>query len=251
MRPLSLDPGALLSLAILDELIDLSWQAYAECSDLDRLEVFAVKLKPEKERSYWEVELPFETKRIGPRQFENGYEAIDARAGRYRERSIFQPLQGDSRSSKQAKAICRECRAANACLRYAIITNQEHGIWGGYGQDQRRNLRRFYDKHGYSERFTREVDRVIAKMRAKEPTTMVDDRNSENATCGYISTKNRGCKSRADDGSPCKRCRWAGHEASMKRRAKDIDRDYQMLDQDERANILASFGLDSIEVAAA
>ncbi len=31
---------------------------------------------------------------------------------------------------------------AGACLRYALETNQEYGIWGGTTEDERRALRR-------------------------------------------------------------------------------------------------------------
>ncbi len=41
-----------------------------------------------------------------------------------------------------AKAVCRSCPVVEACLRFAIETNQEAGIWGGRDEDERRRLRR-------------------------------------------------------------------------------------------------------------
>lgn len=41
-----------------------------------------------------------------------------------------------------AKAVCRECSVQTQCLEYAIETNEDHGIWGGTSEDERRLLRK-------------------------------------------------------------------------------------------------------------
>ena len=41
-----------------------------------------------------------------------------------------------------AKAICAQCQAAPECLEFALMTNQDSGIWGGLTEDERRQLRR-------------------------------------------------------------------------------------------------------------
>ncbi len=41
-----------------------------------------------------------------------------------------------------AKDICSECVVKDACLLYALETNQESGVWGGYAEDERRRLRK-------------------------------------------------------------------------------------------------------------
>ena|SRR5579884_867124 len=41
-----------------------------------------------------------------------------------------------------AKAICQLCRVRDRCLRFALETNQEDGIWGGTTEAERRKLRR-------------------------------------------------------------------------------------------------------------
>ena len=41
-----------------------------------------------------------------------------------------------------AKAVCDECPAKAPCLEYALVTNQDNGIWGGTSEDERRTLRR-------------------------------------------------------------------------------------------------------------
>jgi WhiB family redox-sensing transcriptional regulator len=39
-----------------------------------------------------------------------------------------------------AKAICATCSVQPECLRYALQTRQEFGIWGGTTEDERRGL---------------------------------------------------------------------------------------------------------------
>ncbi len=41
-----------------------------------------------------------------------------------------------------AKQICASCGARENCLQYALQSNQEAGVWGGYAEDERRRLRK-------------------------------------------------------------------------------------------------------------
>ncbi len=41
-----------------------------------------------------------------------------------------------------AKEICSSCMAQEDCLQYALESNQEAGVWGGYAEDERRRLRK-------------------------------------------------------------------------------------------------------------
>jgi len=43
---------------------------------------------------------------------------------------------------EKALAICSACSVQEACLQYALETNQEAGVWGGYAEDDRRRLRK-------------------------------------------------------------------------------------------------------------
>ena len=43
---------------------------------------------------------------------------------------------------EKAKIICDACSVQEACLQYALETNQEAGVWGGYAEDDRRRLRK-------------------------------------------------------------------------------------------------------------
>jgi len=43
---------------------------------------------------------------------------------------------------EEAKAVCRRCDVVDQCLRWAIETGQDSGVWGGMSEDERRALKR-------------------------------------------------------------------------------------------------------------
>ena len=43
---------------------------------------------------------------------------------------------------ERAKQICMSCSVRDDCLQYALESNQEAGVWGGYQEDDRRRLRK-------------------------------------------------------------------------------------------------------------
>ena len=60
---------------------------------------------------------------------------------------FFGPEQGESELERQpreahAKSICQRCPVAEPCLEFALLTNQDSGIWGGTSEDERRKLRK-------------------------------------------------------------------------------------------------------------
>jgi len=42
----------------------------------------------------------------------------------------------------KARVICRRCEVADACLRWAMHSHQDDGVWGGLSVDERRALKR-------------------------------------------------------------------------------------------------------------
>ncbi len=44
----------------------------------------------------------------------------------------------------EAKAVCMGCAAQTPCLEFALLTNQDSGIWGGTSEEDRRHLRRTF-----------------------------------------------------------------------------------------------------------
>jgi WhiB family redox-sensing transcriptional regulator len=42
----------------------------------------------------------------------------------------------------QAKAVCCECPSQAPCLEFALMTNQDSGVWGGTSEEERRKIRK-------------------------------------------------------------------------------------------------------------
>lgn len=55
---------------------------------------------------------------------------------------VFFPAEEAEEATHEAKAICAECPVADACLEYALATNQADGVWGGLDANERRRMRR-------------------------------------------------------------------------------------------------------------
>ncbi len=43
---------------------------------------------------------------------------------------------------EEAKQVCRRCSVMQECLRWAIDSGQDAGVWGGLSEDERRALKR-------------------------------------------------------------------------------------------------------------
>src|SRR6187200_3083796 len=43
---------------------------------------------------------------------------------------------------EEAKQVCRRCEVRDACLQWALEAGQDHGVWGGLSEDERRALKR-------------------------------------------------------------------------------------------------------------
>jgi WhiB family transcriptional regulator, redox-sensing transcriptional regulator len=43
---------------------------------------------------------------------------------------------------EEAKQVCRRCDVTDACLRWALESGQDAGVWGGMSEDERRVLKR-------------------------------------------------------------------------------------------------------------
>lgn len=41
-----------------------------------------------------------------------------------------------------AKAVCNTCASKAPCLEFAMMTNQDSGVWGGTSEEERRKLRK-------------------------------------------------------------------------------------------------------------
>ncbi len=45
---------------------------------------------------------------------------------------------------EDAREVCMSCSCQEACLEFALRSNQDTGIWGGASEEERRHLRRTY-----------------------------------------------------------------------------------------------------------
>ena len=43
---------------------------------------------------------------------------------------------------EKAKPVCRRCAVVTTCLKWAMETRQDAGVWGGLSEDERRALKR-------------------------------------------------------------------------------------------------------------
>ncbi len=43
---------------------------------------------------------------------------------------------------EEAKAVCRRCEVTETCLKWALESGQDTGVWGGLSEDERRALKR-------------------------------------------------------------------------------------------------------------
>ncbi len=70
---------------------------------------------------------------------------MDLGACRDAEPELFFPVSSAGPALAQvavAKAVCASCPVREPCLEYALDTAQDHGVWGGLSEEERRALRR-------------------------------------------------------------------------------------------------------------
>lgn len=70
---------------------------------------------------------------------------IDAAACRGEDPELFFPVGASPVAADQterAKRVCRSCPVRRECLRWALDTFQDAGVWGGLDEEERRVLRR-------------------------------------------------------------------------------------------------------------
>jgi len=53
---------------------------------------------------------------------------------------LFFPERGGD--SEAPKRVCRGCTVREECLEYALANGERFGIWGGFSERERRNIRR-------------------------------------------------------------------------------------------------------------
>ncbi len=77
--------------------------------------------------------------------FETAAEWQDKAACRDTDPALFFPVGTTGPAIDQiasAKSVCHACFSKDACLEFALATNQDTGVWGGTSEDERRVIRR-------------------------------------------------------------------------------------------------------------
>jgi len=59
---------------------------------------------------------------------------------------MFFPVPSESthigrREREEAKKVCQRCSVREQCLAYALKNNEDHGVWGGMTEGERRRLK--------------------------------------------------------------------------------------------------------------
>lgn len=59
--------------------------------------------------------------------------------------AFFPPSAGERKEDRArrellAKSICRACRVCSDCLEYSLKIREQHGIWGGLSETERKAL---------------------------------------------------------------------------------------------------------------
>jgi WhiB family transcriptional regulator, redox-sensing transcriptional regulator len=74
-----------------------------------------------------------------------GLDWLGRGACRYEDPELFFPVAAAGPGLVQvaaAKAVCARCAVRETCLRFALEAGQDHGVWGGMSEEERRAIRR-------------------------------------------------------------------------------------------------------------
>lgn len=76
---------------------------------------------------------------------------------------------------EEAKAVCRRCDVVETCLRWALDTGQEAGVWGGMSENERRAMQR-------------RTQRAAARAAGRVPRELVDATPARDALRKVVKT---------------------------------------------------------------
>ncbi|MEV7166466.1 WhiB family transcriptional regulator [Streptomyces microflavus] len=54
--------------------------------------------------------------------------------------------------AEEAKAVCRRCPVMERCLQWALESGQDHGVWGGTDEEDRRRIKRRTARRGQADK---------------------------------------------------------------------------------------------------
>ena len=74
---------------------------------------------------------------------------------------------------EEAKQVCRRCEVRDACLQWALEAGQDHGVWGGLSEDERRALKRRAARARIRFSGDRAINRSAIRYACGEKSTML------------------------------------------------------------------------------
>ena len=103
-------------------------------------------------------------------------------ACRHVDPSVFFPVGLTGPSVQQiadAKAVCQGCPVRLVCLQYALANHHDDGVWGGYDEGERRELRRKWRRLGSPLRLVSGASSGLADVCDHDSAYVFDHDNSE------------------------------------------------------------------------
>lgn len=82
-------------------------------------------------------------KQPAPRLAQSAEEWMAVAACRYTDPELWFAEKGEINKTRAARWICRtQCDVREQCLAFALANNENFGVWGGYSENERRDLKR-------------------------------------------------------------------------------------------------------------
>ena len=78
---------------------------------------------------------------VPPREWQQLGNCRDADADLFFPPFEVEPTGDRHAREARAKAVCAECPVRVECLDWALAVSEPHGVWGGYTESERRDLR--------------------------------------------------------------------------------------------------------------
>lgn len=100
---------------------------------------------------------------------------------------VFFPERGGS--VKEAKVQCGQCPVQPQCLEYALKTKQEHGVWGGTTERERKRMLRESRTQQELQQTIRTVNNIKEQQRANQRVRRGNDTGDQSGTQGRASRR--------------------------------------------------------------
>ena len=87
---------------------------------------------------------------------------------------LFYPHRGDAPGIATAKEVCAQCEVRHECLEFGLY--ERHGVWGGFGERERRRLRVIRRLNAEAARVSEATRALSVNGRATETAPSAEER---------------------------------------------------------------------------